>query len=245
MIENDLIQPLMESLDLGRVMSSQAIESQFPLERCIAESNVTRVASGGSRRRLWTLGPSGVAIAAVALTASVLGGFLLAETDVAANSSSPSYALPAAQVRGRLEVALGRDFPQQYAGTAFVDHGSRLEVYVTSLPIGLQSRVGYFVPLSMVDFRVVKHSLADLNAVADQIASDFPKLEAEGIEVASIQSDFTSNSVIVDVVNATQTDVNTLNEYYGASDLTIQSVPASAIAGTSGALITKEPTSGG
>ena len=243
MIEQDAIQHLMESLDLSRGLTDEAMEVAFPMERLTSKMTASRPASATRGRSVWKFGPSRLALAAAALTASVLGAIFVG-TEVAANSSSPSYAVPDAQVRGQLEVALMRAYPQQYAGTAFADNGSRLEIYMTSLPTGLQSRVSYYLPLSMVDFRVVQHSVTDLNSVANQIASDFPTLEAQGIEIASIQSDFASSTVIVDVVNATQSDINTLNVDYGATSLTIQSVPPSAVSGTNGALITKEPAQG-
>ena len=242
MIEQDAIQPLMEELDLSRRMTDESLDAAFPVERLMSQMASSRPPSAARGRGAWRFGPSRLALAAAALTVSVLGGVFIG-TEVAANSSSLSYAVPEAQVRGQLEVALKRSYPQQYAGTAFADRGRRLEIYMTSLPPSLQSRVSYYVPLSMVDFRVVQHSVTDLNSVANRIASDFPTLLAQGIEVASIQSDFASSTVIVDVVNATQSDINILNDDYGAANLTIQSVPPSAVSGTNGALITKEPTS--
>jgi hypothetical protein len=245
-MNEDFLQPVMDALDPVQLVSEDYLEAELPEAHLLSRLSVgvgDASPTPTPRRRVRSIGSRSVT--AIALAAAIASAATFAGIEAAAAGSNGTYAYPEAQARGELADALLQNYPQQYGGTDLVENGSAIDVYMTSVPEGFEALVAQYIPTTDVNVVTVAHSLLDLNSVADQIASAFSTLQASGIVIASTQVDFPSSTVIVNVVDLTNGEASKLDDEFGATNVTINSVPASATLGTSGALITEAPITDG
>jgi hypothetical protein len=243
-MSEQMIQQAMEEADPVRLVSDESLERAMPqqhlLSRLRSDSRFRQ--SRTSQRRL--VGVRTRMVAAVTIAAAIASGATFAGVQVADAGSGGAFTNSLAQVRGELADGLLQNYPQQYGGTDLTESGGVISVYMTSVPAGFAAFLNGYVPASEVDVIPVAHSLLNLDSVANQISSAFAGLQAAGITIASTQVDFPSSTVIVNVVNLTTADVAQLDSEFGAGNITVNSVSATTMVGSSGALITERPITG-
>ena len=134
-----------------------------------------------------------------------------------------STAYPEAYPRGLLENALLENYPAIYGGTDLINNGTQIAVYLTNVPTTMSAFVSKYVSPSVVQYVTVAHTLNELNGISDSIGAAYPTLQSEGIDITATQLDFSSSTVVVNVLDPTSADIAQLNQQFGSVNLTIVS----------------------
>jgi len=135
----------------------------------------------------------------------------------------------AGPVPGQIEALALNDYSNTYGGLVVTDQETHIDVYLTSLNATVEAPLSALAPSGEISFLTTPNSVATLGPIDSQIFSDWQALQAAGIELIGFGGDVYSGTIDLQVENATTAQVTMLDERYGASHITVQSLTPSEV----------------
>ena len=119
-----------------------------------------------------------------------------------------------------LSPALEVKYPDAFGGITISDNDSMINVYMTSMPIGLQSFVDSIAPPDAVTYVPCSNTIRAIWNVQLRIEAEDLQLAASGIDLVGFGANIADNSVDVDVYHLTAAQKSQLDQEFGAGLIT-------------------------
>jgi len=121
-----------------------------------------------------------------------------------------------------LSPALEAKYPNAFGGLTISHHDSMIDVYMTSMPTGIQDFVDSIAPADSVTYLPCSNTISAIWNVQLKIEADEPQLAASGIDVVGFGTNVVDNTVDVQVNHLTAAQKAQLDQEYGAGMITVQ-----------------------
>jgi hypothetical protein len=121
-----------------------------------------------------------------------------------------------------LSPALEAKYPDTFGGITVSDNDSMINVYMTSMPVGLQSFVDSIAPSDAVTYVPCSNTIRAIWNVQLRIEAADLQLAASGIDLVGFGANVADNSVDVDVYHLTAAQKSQLDQEFGAGLITVQ-----------------------
>jgi hypothetical protein len=121
-----------------------------------------------------------------------------------------------------LSPALEARYPNAFGGITISNNDSMINVYMTSMPTGLQNFVDSMAPADAVTYIPCSNTIMAIWNVQLKIEADDLQLVASGVDLVGFGANVADNSVDVDVYHLTAAQKSQLDQEFGAGLITVQ-----------------------
>ena len=120
--------------------------------------------------------------------------------------------------------SLAAEFPSQYGGIFLSNNNADINISVTSQSPEFVAFVNTLAPSGSVTYLSVVNTWSELLALQQKIEDSITELSSEGIDVAGLYADPSSNRVVIEVKALTADEDDSLTQSFGLGDLLVEGV---------------------